>query len=69
MTPADLAADNAAYYERMAAEEFAKGNIAWGLYFLDAADFYAEPSSATVTARIRLLHNAMETLSERTAGP
>jgi hypothetical protein len=57
---------NAAFYENLAADEFAKGNVAWGIYFLDAADFYAEPTPATVTARIYLLDAAMDKLSERT---
>lgn len=59
--------DNAGFYERTAAEEFAKGNICWGLYFLDAADFYAESSPETTMARAVLLQDAMGQLDERTA--
>jgi hypothetical protein len=58
--------DNAGFYERTAAEEFAKGNICWGLYFLDAADFYAESSPEAAAARMVLLQQAMEKLGERT---
>jgi hypothetical protein len=63
---AQVDADNAAFYEHLAADEFAKGDVGAGLYFLDAADYWAEPSPATVTARIYLLDAAMDKLSDRT---
>ena len=66
MTPTGIDRDNAALMEQTAAEEFRAGRIADGLYFLDAADYWAEPSPETVSARIVLLQQAMETLSERT---
>jgi hypothetical protein len=67
MNQAEIDRANAAYYERTAAEEFAKGNICWGLYFLDAADFWAAPTPQAESARIELLQDAMGQLDERTA--
>lgn len=66
MVVAEVDQANAAFYESLAAEEFAKGNVAWGLYFLDAADFYAEPSPGVAAERTAVLLGAMDKLSERT---
>ena len=66
MTPADLDRDNAAFYEDLAHIELRAGDPELGLYFLDAADFYAPPSPATTGERITLLLAAMGRLSERT---
>jgi hypothetical protein len=64
-TQSSIDAVNAAYFEAEARAEFAKGNVCWGLYFLDAADFYAEPSPEVVSERIAVLREAMATLTER----
>ena len=66
MTPADLDRENAAFYEGLAHIELRAGDLDLGLYFLDAADFYAAPSPATTGERIVLLLAAMGRLSERT---
>ena len=66
MTPADLDRDNAAFYEDLARVELRAGDLDLGLYFLDAADFYAPPSPAVTGKRITLLLAAMGRLSERT---
>ena len=66
MTPADLDRENAAFYEGLAHIELRAGDPVLGLYFLDAADFYAPPSPATTCERIVLLLAAMGRLSERT---
>ena len=66
MTPADLDRENAAFYEGLARVELLAGDRKLGLYFLDAADFYAPPSPATTGERITLLLAAMGRLSERT---
>lgn len=62
---ASIDAANAAYYEDQARQEFAKGNICWGLYFLDAVEFYAEPSEETARLRIGILLAAIDRLPER----
>ena len=66
MTPADLDRDNSRFYEGLARVELLAGDLDLGLYFLDAADFYAPPSPATTWERIPLLLAAMGRLSERT---
>ena len=66
MTPADLDRENAAFYEGLARVELRAGDPDLGLYFLDAADFYAPPSPAAIGERIVLLLAAMGRLSERT---
>lgn len=64
---AEIDRDNAAYYEALAAEEIRAGRFEDGLYFLDAADTYAEPSPQVRSARLVLLQDAMGQLDERTA--
>ena len=59
MTPAELDRENAAFYEGLARVELRAGDLKLGLYFLDAADFYAPPSPAALLA-------AMERANERT---
>ena len=66
MTPADLDRENAAFYEDLARVELRGGDPELGLYFLDAADFYAPPSPAATSTRTALLLAAMGRLSERT---
>ena len=66
MTPADLDRDNSRFYEDLARVELRAGDPELGLYFLDAADFYAPPSPAATCERITLLLAAMGRLSERT---
>ena len=66
MTPAELDRENAAFYEGLARVELRAGDPVLGLYFLDAADFYAPPSPAVTCERIVLLLAAMGRLSERT---
>ena len=66
MTPADLDRENAAFYEGLARVELRAGDLDLGLYFLDAADFYAPPSPAATSTRTALLLAAMGRLSERT---
>jgi hypothetical protein len=68
VTEAEIAQADAAFFERIAAEEIRAGRIEDGLYFLDAADTYAEPSPQMAAARIVLLQDAMSQLDERTAG-
>jgi hypothetical protein len=67
MTAADLDRDNAAFYEDLARVELRDGDLDLGLYFLDAADFYATPSPAATWERTVLLLAAMGRLSERTS--
>ena len=67
MTAADLDRENARFYEGLARVELRVGDLDLGLYFLDAADFYAAPSPATTCERITLLLAAMGRLSERTS--
>lgn len=68
MTTAEIDRDNAAHLEGLAAEAFGRGEIADGLYFLDAADYWAEASPEVAEARKGLLLGAMDKLSEeRTA--
>ncbi len=64
-TPSQVDLDNAAFYQRQAADAFARGQVCWGLYYLDAADFYAEPSPEQVSERVELLLAAMGTLGGR----
>ena len=64
MTPADLDRENAAFYEDLAHVELRVGDPVLGLYFLDAADFYAVPSPAVTGKRITPLLAAMGRLSE-----
>ena len=66
MTAADLDRENAAFYEDLARVELLAGDRKLGLYFLDAADFYAPPSPGATCERITLLLAAMDRLSERT---
>jgi hypothetical protein len=63
--PSQVDLDNAAYYQRQAANAFARGSVCWGLYYLDAADFYAQPSPEQMSERVRMLLAAMGTLTER----
>jgi hypothetical protein len=65
---AEINRDNASYYEALAAEEIRAGRVGDGLYFMEAADFYAEPSPQVTEARTRLLLEAMGQMDERTAG-
>lgn len=59
--------DNAAFFQRKAKKAFESGRILWGLYFLDAADFYAEPTLEQVSERVQMLLQAMAQLPERTS--
>ena len=59
---------NRDHYFRLAAGSFARGLILWGLYFLDAADFYAEPTPAQASERIAMLLAAVGAVSERPEG-
>ena len=66
MTAADLDRDNSRFYEGLARVELRAGDLDLGLYFLDAADFYAPPSPGATCERIVLILAAMGRLSERT---
>ena len=66
MTPADLDRENAAFYEGLARVELRAGDPELGLYFLDAADFYAAPSPAATSTRTAWILAAMGRLNERT---
>ena len=66
MTPADLARENAPFYENLARVELRGGDPELGAYFLTAADFYAPPSPAATSTRTALLLAAMERANERT---
>jgi hypothetical protein len=61
---AEIDRGNASHFIRQAAHAAKRGEIAWTLYFLEAADFYVPESSAE---RIGLLLGAMEQITERTA--
>jgi hypothetical protein len=39
--------------------------VCWGLYYLDAADFYAQPSPEQASERVQMLLAAMGTLTKR----
>ena len=67
MTCCDIDRENAAFYEDLAHVELRVGDLDLGLYFLDAADFYAPPSPAATWERIVLLLAAMERANERTS--
>lgn len=57
--PAVGALADAAFYHHEAMTALAAGNVPWGLYFLDAADFYAEATSGQHLERVRMLAAAM----------
>jgi hypothetical protein len=59
---------NRDFYFRKARAAFRDGLILWGLYFLDAADSYAEPDPEQAGERISLLLGAMEAVAERPEG-
>ena len=63
-TTAEIDRDNRDFYEGLAAEAFDRGEIADGLYFIDAADFWAEASPEVAAVREQLLLGAMDNLSE-----
>jgi hypothetical protein len=60
---AETARANADHYLGEARVALAAGQIAWALYFIDAAEFYDPAASPE---RVALLLDAMEQISERT---
>jgi hypothetical protein len=64
-TIAEIDRDNRDFYEGLAAEAFRRGEVADGLYFLDAADFWAEASPEVAAAREGLLLAAMSVTESR----
>jgi hypothetical protein len=63
-TTAEIDRDNRDFYEGLAAEAFEQGEIADGLYFMDAADYWAEAPPEVAAAREGLLLGAMGDLTE-----
>jgi outer membrane PBP1 activator LpoA protein len=61
---AETARANADHYLAEARAALADGQIAWAMYFLDAAETYV---SDTSPERIALLLGALDTITERTA--
>lgn len=65
---AEVEQANRDHFFRLAAACFAVGDTGAGLYFLDAADTYAEPSPEQASDRISMLLGVIGAVSERPEG-